>query len=276
MARKCKLCGAATDGKLKIRNGVICPDCAAKLPAGVRGSMAGFTDAQLGSVMDAVRPYTGNRRVWVKCEGLLVCEDRLVLNGMEYPLDNLSSVGLRFHPDGQGTEAGTAKGVISLVLELKQPRLLIEEMLSRKQTAVRYHISGMDVTYVFPDVLADAICCASLAVQSGASFIKEARLYFSAAEERRKQRERAEREKQEQARKRKQKEAENAAKRNMTPLESAMALFGVKRPFTKDELKKKRNQYLTAHRVHPDSGGSEDRFRQVQEAYDLLLKFASD
>lgn len=276
MARKCKLCGSATEGKMKIKNGTICLNCADKLPSGVRGSMSGFTDTQLHAIMKAVRPTSGKRHIWVKCEGLLVCEDRLILNGMEYPINNLVSVRLNFHPEGQGKETGTAKGVVSLVLELKKPHLLIEETISRKQISVRYHISGMEISYIFPKTLADAIRCANEAVQTGKPYIKEALLYFNAAEERRKQREKAEREKQEQARRQKQKATENAAKRDMTPLEAAMALFGMKRPFTKEELKKKRNQYLTANRVHPDSGGSDARFRQVQEAYDLLLKFASE
>ena len=55
-----------------------------------------------------------------------------------------------------------------------------------------------------------------------------------------------------------------------------MELFSVKRPFTKAELRKKRNIFLASNHVHPDDGGSEEAFRKVQDAYELLMKFASD
>ena len=62
----------------------------------------------------------------------------------------------------------------------------------------------------------------------------------------------------------------------MTPLESAMELFSIKRPFTKSELRKKRNIFIASNHIHPDDGGSEEAFRKVQDAYELLIKFASD
>lgn len=265
-----KLCGnpaGVPEGGKKIKYGMICSSCYRRLPLGVRGNVWEFTGSQLKELLKKIKPAGKEGRCWVRYGGLLVCEGSIILNGIVYQLKDLESLRLNFHPNRIGTVTGTAAGILSLVITLKQPHLLVEEMLSAEGLQLRYYISGMEITYRYPDALDRALQCVSKAIAEGRHVIPEAVRYFDSFRSRGEKTGK------------KTREDSKAGKENgreLTRFEAAMQMFGLERPFTKEDLRKKRNQYITNNHIHPDDGGTEDAFRKVQEAFTLLSKFASD
>ena len=62
-------------------------------------------------------------------------------------------------------------------------------------------------------------------------------------------------------------------KRPGLKFEQAEELFGVKEPYTRDEVRDARNRLLKKY--HPDMGGSEELAKKINAAYELLIKHAS-
>lgn len=268
--KECKLCGnpaGVPEGGKKIKYGMICSSCFQKLPLGVRGNVWEFTGSQLKELLKKVKSAGNEERCWIRYDGLMVCEASIILNGRIYQLQDLESLRLNFHPNGIGQITGTAIGILSLVITLKHPHLLIEEMLSAEELQLRYYISGMEITYHYPDTLDRAVQCVNRAIAGESHVIPEAVRYFESF------RSRDEKSGKKTAEGSK---AEKESGKELTRFEAAMQMFGLERPFTKEDLRKKRNQYITNNHIHPDDGGSEDAFRKVQEAFTLLSKFASD
>lgn len=266
----CKICGnTAVENGRKIKYGMICSSCLAKLPRGVRESSGGFTAHQIKEILEAVKQAPAGTYVWVRWDNFLVGDSYLILNGMKYNLKDLEKVSLNFHPHDLGGNADTANGVISVVLVLRQPHVLIEEAASWKEYHMKYHISGMNIIYQFPEALERVAGCINGAINNRSYVIPEAVRYFNAARERGKQ--------QANSRERGKNNTQSREQTDhMTPLEAAMKMFGLQRPFSKEELRRSRNQYITSNHIHPDDGGSGAAFQRVQESYNLLLKFTTD
>ncbi len=274
MRRKCAICRKPYDSSIltKIKNGHICANCALSLSAGVKSSLSELTDTQIKQIQKNIRKYKDDRIEWVRLAGLIVCADAIVLNSREYPLSNILRVKLNFHPSEIGNEPETAKGTISAVIEVKNPHFLIEEMVSFEIATARYVISGMDVTYYIKngERIEHAVRAAQQAINDRSFVIQEAvdeyeRLRIKAEAERKRQRE-----------ERKKRFSSDNQEKELTPLEVALKMFGLERPFTMEELKRHRRQYLKEHNVHPDSGGNNAEFRMLEEAYEILQKFASN
>ena len=60
----------------------------------------------------------------------------------------------------------------------------------------------------------------------------------------------------------------------MTALEDALALLGLHKPFTADQLQK--SYYRNALQHHPDKGGDEEHFKRIIAAKDLLKNHVHD
>lgn len=264
----CKICGRPISrdaGRIKIKYGSACTTCYGRLPLGVRMSRDKFTAPQIRELQKVASPVRSKQRIWIRYGGFSVSDRAVVLNGTEYRIPDLESVSLGFHPHAVGQKPGTAYGTITVVLVLKKPHILIEEMISDKDLEAGYTITGMDISYQFPKILETAVRAVMKAVTNKNGLVLEALRYFSAAESA------------------SGKDAggtagqqKKEAQENRTPYEQALDMFQVQRPFTKEELRRKRNQYITANHIHPDDGGNGEAFRKVQEAYGLLIKFASD
>ncbi len=266
--RTCKICGnTINENGIKIKYGMACSSCMSRLPRGVRKSAENFTALQLKELFKVVKPMLSRTYIWARWDNFLVGDRYIVLNSMKYELKDLEKVYLNFHPHDLGNEAGTANGIISIVIVLRHPHVLIEETVSEKEYSVKYHISGMNILYQFPGALDRMVKSINTSISSGSYVIPEAVKYFDAAREKARQKE-------------KKQDSKNTWNgehtENMTPLEAAMKMFGLQRPFSKEELRRKRNQYITAYHIHPDDGGSGAAFQRVQESYDLLLKFTTD
>lgn len=272
MEKKCKICGKNVGieyGRLK--KGLICQSCMSRVSIGVRSSLKDFTANQVKHIINTIQPYQKEKNVWCYCGTLKVCYDRIILNGFEYPLKNLVAVKLNFHPKELGRLPDTAVGVITAMVEIKEPHCLIEEAFIAGKTTAQYIISGMDIIYHYSDDLEHLIKTIQDAIQDRTYLIKEAIQDAQKGKEEKKKEEKS----QKTYRWEKSKTAEKKEE-SLTPLEAAMKLLSVERPFTKTDLRKKRNQYLAENHVHPDDGGSEEAFRKIQDAYELLLKFAAD
>ena len=265
MAKKCKVCGRCGHDYKKLKAGIICSDCMNALPIGVKNSINEFTADQIQKIKEIIKPYDGKNKIWRYCDGFQVTGNSIILNRMEYKIKDLVSVKLNFHPGEIGKLPNTAEGIISLILELKTPHILIEESFINKRITARYIISGMDIIYHYSKDLEYTINAIQAAIQDKTYIIKEAY----------KEEKNTDAGKQSNQSGYKQKKRKNRTSK-MTPLESAMELFSIKRPFTKSELRKKRNIFIASNHIHPDDGGSEEAFRKVQDAYELLIKFASD
>lgn len=265
MVKKCKVCGQCCRDYKKLKSGLICSDCMDSLPIGIKNSIHEFTADQIQKIKNNIKPYDGKSRIWRYCDSLQVTGNSIVLNRMEYKLKDLMSVKLNFHPREIGKLPDTAEGIVSLILELKSPHILIEESFINKRITARYIISGMDIIYHYSKDLEYTINAIQAAIQDKTYIIKEAY----------KEEKDTDTGKQSNQSGYKQKKRKNRTSK-MTPLESAMELFSIKRPFTKSELRKKRNIFIASNHIHPDDGGSEEAFRKVQDAYELLIKFASD
>lgn len=271
MEKKCKICGKEVGieyGRLK--KGLICQSCMHKVSIGVRSSLKDFTADQIKHIINTIQPYQKEKNVWCYCGTLKVCFDRIIINGFEYPLKNLVAVKLNFHPKELGRLPDTAVGVITVMVEIKEPHYLIEEAFIAGKTTAQYIISGMDIIYHYSDDLEHVIKAVQNSIQDGTYIIKEA------IQDAQKQKEEKKEEKTKKTYRWEKGKTAQKKEEPLTPLEAAMKLLSVERPFTKADLRKKRNQYLAENHVHPDDGGSEEAFRKIQDAYELLLKFAAD
>lgn len=267
MSNKCKICGRSCYDYQKLKSGIICSDCLNTLPLGVKNCIREFTGDQIQKIQKVAKPFDGKSKIWRYCEDLKVCVDSIVLNKMEYKFKDLESVKLNFHPKEIGKMPDTAEGIVTVVIEIKSPHVLIEEAFLSKRITAKYIISGLDIIYHYNQELEYTIHAVQEAIRNKTYVIKDA--YNREEKE-------TNDSKKSSANNSRSKDNKSSYTAKATPLESAMELFSVKRPFTKAELRKKRNIFLASNHVHPDDGGSEEAFRKVQDAYELLMKFASD
>lgn len=267
MAKKCKVCGRSCYDYQRLKTGIICSDCLSTLPIGVKNCIREFSGDQILKIRKVAVPSSGKSKIWRYCEDLKVCVDSIILNRMEYKLKDLESVKLNFHPKEIGKLPDTAEGVVTVVIEIKSPHVLIEEAFLSKRITARYIISGLDIIYHYNQDLEYTIHAAQEAIRTKTYVIKDA---FNRNDKETND------SKKSTTKEDRSKDNKRSYTDKKTPLESAMELFSVKRPFTKAELRKKRNIFLASNHVHPDDGGSEEAFRKVQDAYELLMKFASD
>lgn len=281
MADTCKLCGSGNaEGKIKIKGGRICQRCYVRLPQGVRNSIGSFSAKQLNQIKQIVRiADPPEENIWKVSGRFKVGTYAIYLNGTEYKIKNLRSVRLNFHPKDLGQKPNTALGMPSIVIETKEPHILIEETFQDSLCEVEYVISGMNITYFYSREIEHVLSCVQGAIDREIPFIPEAKLEMDREEQERKARKRNryagrndERAKQEE-RRRKENERKKTQKRDETPLESALRIYGLQQPFSLESLKQRRNLLLKTQPIHPDNGGTNEKFKEFQSAYEILLKF---
>lgn len=281
MADTCKICENKTlDGKIKIKGGHICQRCYTLLPQGVRNSISSFSATQLKQIKKISRKANPpDDNVWKISGHFKVGANAIYLNGTEYQVKNLRSVRLNFHPRDLGHSPNTALGMPSIVIETKDPHILIEETFQDDICEVEYIISGMNITYLFSREIDYVISCVQKAIDREIPFIPEAKRDMDREkqeqEARRRNeyaRQRAEKAKQEEKRRR-ESERRKKQKRDETPLEAALRIYGLQQPFSLESLKQRRNLLLKTQPIHPDNGGTNERFKEFQSAYEILLKF---
>lgn len=279
----CGVCKRTAVNRNKIKRGVICEQCLRSLPESVQASADQFTAAQIRSLIQIVHTpaeadyktiwaYSGNRN-------LKFSKDAMWLGQRLIRIKDLRSIRLDFHAKGIAKDPNTVTGIITLVIETKSPHFLMEEPITKNDICISYRISGCEITYEYPYYLDHLIHTVQMCIASGADTFDEAKAKMEA-------RKRYEEQcKAEEEKKRRAQEGQTHTKRNassahntshaQSPFDAAKKMYGVELPYTKQELKKIRNRLILEKKAHPDIGGSDELFKEIQSAYELLLKYAS-
>lgn len=285
MANKCKICGCELYGvQTKIKGGALCYNCISEFPLGIQHSASSFTLKQLLQIKKIIKRARYNPdQVWRSCGTFKVCSQSIILNAMEYKVKDLRSIRLNFHPKDVAGSHDMATGYVTLVIETKSPHVMIEERFLDHLTVVRYTISGLDITYHYSAELEYVVRCVQTAIKENTPYIKDALKWENAkeAEKRRAQRAQQEqrnwqqKERAQQNRTQSQSSSQARQEKKETPLEAALRMYGLKQPYTVAALKARRNNLLKTNPIHPDNGGTNEKFKEFQLAYELLLQFAT-
>lgn len=272
----CGVCKKTAVNYKKIKRGNICEQCYRNLPVSVQASADQFTAAQLKSLSGIIHMPTesDNRSVWAYSGNrhLKFTRNAVWLGHVLIYVKDLRSIRLDFHAKGLAKDPNTVTGTITVVLETKSPHFLLEEPLSKNDICLNYRINGCEITYEFPYHLDHLIQYIQMALVAGATTLDGAK---------RKMEEKRQEEERRRAEEEKNRQEERARTQNHTgsnpksPFDAAKKLFGVELPFTKQELKRIRNRLIIERNAHPDIGGSDEAFKEIQGAYELLLKYAS-
>lgn len=291
---KCVLCRKKEDGMVKIKagfpHGHICSDCLDSFPESIRMNIERFTVRQLGMLKKIIRRT--DSKPWLECGDFGVTNSGVVLKGIEYPIQSLRSVGLNFHPKCIGKHPKTVSGIVTAVIQTRNPHFLIEEPLFHDDITVGYNINGKRISYRYSyetELLFQKI---QECIDSGdgdlASRIDD---YYKSVMNMKKYTESKNRYRQ-------KKETDEGnhgnrdsnnhgwkktdtdgkrtdTKRPLSEFDEAKQLFGVQMPYTSNEIKNRRNMLLK--KFHPDNkDGSIEMCQKINTSYDLLQKFVSD
>lgn len=272
----CGVCRKAAVNYKKIKRGNICEQCYRNLPISVQASADQFTAAQLKSLSGIIHMPTesDNRSVWAYSGNrhLKFTRDAVWLGHVLIYVKDLRSIRLDFHAKGLAKDPNTVIGIITVVLETKSPHFLMEEPLSKNDVCLNYRINGCEITYEFPYHLDHLIHYVQIALASGAATLDDAKRKM---EEKKQEEERHRAEEEKNRQDQKARSQNNTANTSKSPFDAAKKLFGVELPYTKQELKRIRNRLILERNAHPDIGGSDEAFKEIQGAYELLLKYAS-
>lgn len=308
----CKLCRNTISGEaVKIKNGYVCDGCMGSFPDSIKMNIQFFNSHHLKQLGNITTLVSEDFNAWATCGEFKVSKHSIVLKGMEYYFEDLIRVELNFHPRETGKVPMTAVGTITAVIETKQPHFLIEEPFFPNDVTVGYIISGKAITYRYSyqlEVLFEKIQeCIESGTADMTDFFEEYRKTImnskkykedrekrqqKAAEEAKRKEEEEQKRKAEERRKA-QEEFEKKQKKNewstwgghrpgmsgnnskyLSPFDEAKALFGVQMPYTKEQIRKKRNELLKQY--HPDICGSTEMTQKINVAYGLLVKFVAD
>lgn len=284
---QCKMCKKKINKEdVKVKNGYICKDCYDSLPESVKACSSDFTTKQLLQLMKIIKP--AESKVLVKSGMLKICAESIAIKNTEYLLRDLRKISLNFHPAGVGSHPNTVVGTITIILETKSPHFMIEEPFFENEVTVGYGISGKVIYYYYSYEIEKLFELVQECIDSGTCnmipYIKKYQKLMMKEEEYKRQQEEIERKKREEAKRREeekrrkreesQKSKSSGTSKTLSPFEEAKSMFCVEMPYTKEQIKKSRNNLIK--RYHPDNkGGSEEMCRKINENYALLLKFAS-
>lgn len=287
----CKNCKNEIINPVKVKNGSICQHCYDNLPESVKVNINHFTIKQIKQIQELVNDL--EEQPLASCGTFKVCKTAIQINGKEFKIQKLSGVRLNFHPNALGMSRGTAVGTLTVVIDTKVPHYMFEEPFYPKEVTASYRINGRNVTYGFSYAIEKLFSCIQKCItENGNDLTKYIEEYQNAVQRNNKEKEEEKRKKQEQNRgfssrenysnksttNQNQQRTNNsktngATQKPKTPFDEAKALFGVELPYTTTDIKRKRN--ILIKKYHPDLGGSEEMCKRINEAYTLLLKFAS-
>ena len=269
----CKICKNTLTNRIKIRYGSICQSCYEKLPKCARENIQQFSSGQIKKLLKLfTRPQA---RSWAVLNWFKISDKAIQFSGREIQLEDLKNISLQFHPTGYAGN-GMARGRVTLVIETKKPRIILEEELFEYDSALPYMIQGKNIIYEYPEELKEIVEVIRDALEKETFDIS----YYRPVFQERKKRKRDEKQKEQKRKQNNQywqnnKQQNSRSSRGMT-LPQAMLLFHVTIPFKESEIKKVRNQLLK--NAHPDVEGfkkSDENFtKEVNLAYDLLKKYA--
>lgn len=282
--RKCKICDNSLipGNQIKIRFGVICPNCYEKLPNCAKGNAGRLTPGQIRKLLTLFKAPHGKFR-WT-LGNIKLGEESILFSGKEILLKDLKSFRFQFHP--AAFYEGKAEGKITVAIETKNPHIYLEDYYLNETKMIRFHIQGENVIYHFTDFCYELTDAVQSALNDGSYNLSE---FYKTWEEKKKQSDF----KKESAQNNKKTSEKDAYRRSSTSrksstsdsekkssssdaeLSQALKLYSLKMPYKKAEVKEIRNILLKKH--HPDcSEGSEEKCKEINLAYTLLMKYAEE
>lgn len=267
----CSICKKTLVKKIKTKKGRICPDCFARLPDAVKYSVESFTPKQLAEIIKICHPHTEQARL--KINRLHVCDHSIHVNNWEIGIKDIQNLSLNFHPTRPGEVSGVCYGYITVVVEIKNPHILIEEPFNDHEILIKYQINGRNITYLYKSDVNQIISKVQDALRSNEdSFIKAIILF---TDEKRKQSQSYG----SRSSNRQQSTYENKTNKSepSSPFADAKKMFGVEVPYTKQTLDQRKKALLM--KWHPDHNVGNEKLATemttlILKNYNLLLKQA--
>ena len=286
----CKNCRNEIINPVRVKNGSICQHCYDSLPESVKVNADHFTLKQIKQIQGLVNEP--EEQALASCGTFKVCRTAIQINGKEFKIKNLSGVRLNFHPNGLGMSLGTAVGTLTVVIDTKVPHYMFEEPFYPKEVTASYRINGKNVTYGYSYAIEKLFVCIQKCLSEQSEDLSKYIEEYQEAVKRNNQEKKEKKDAQNRgfsSNQKRQSESTSTKQEHTssqsntsnngdtqkpkTPFDEAKALFSVELPYTTTEIKRKRNALIKKY--HPDLGGSEEMCKKINEAYTLLLKFAS-
>lgn len=155
----CKLCNKRTTKYIKVKSGVICPDCYESLPNMITDNIKDLTPQNIKSASKIMSISESSDDFWGYIDEdytFMFADDRLCVNETDIYYKNIKDIYLNFHPTSKASSAnsyrGTVKGYTTLVVITKKPEIIIEKRLNKNKDGVRYSIHGNNITYIYDDI----------------------------------------------------------------------------------------------------------------------------
>lgn len=309
----CKLCGKRATKYIKVKNGIICPNCYDNLPTMVADNVRDLTPQNIKSTNKIMGKVSSVDNYWGYIDEdytFMFSDDRLCVDETEILYKNIKDIYLNFHPtdkvNSSNTFTGLVKGYTTLVVITKKPEIRIEKRLAKKDN-IRYSIHGNDITYIYETLdllLVSNIKKVILKEERNLGFFKEEFIYkvneteleriIREVREREKENEENEKLKQkyedakrkieeEEKRKREEKfnrrNKKNEGKRKDANKEKELSNFEKAQKLFGVEIpytedEIKKAYYKLIKSNHPDEGGTAEDASKINSYYDLLKKFA--
>ncbi len=268
---KCKLCFETISYKdNKIKNGYICRDCYDMQLACVRNNLKELRNKEIFGINTII--HKANSSCWFRYGEFKLSNESICVKDWEISLRDVEAVRLDFQPLYQSRlcSGSVAYGNIILEIETKHPHIVIREIILSKD--VIYSISGRNIFYKFDGMLQTIVSMLQKNLHNQVYNARSIYNYFKQQEEdaqREEERKAKQRQyKQNTRNSRQEKHRERTCSENKLALEEAMKTLGISKPFTIEQLKKKRKQL--AVKYHPDQGGSVEMCAKINAAFDLL------
>lgn len=249
----CKLCGQVhKKGKIRIKDGHICETCYNGFSPALQESARKLATHQIKKINGWY--YPREEIPFATYELLGIGVECIQIGNKEILLKDIESAKLRFHPDGRFiNNEGAVSGILTVRIKIKNHSVYIEESIVKDWVYMKYTITDNSIKYHYPKILQDIFddyAAIFSGVYSNAMVIYD-RLYDQ------------------------NKKTTHHTSKTPKPnpaLEKAMKLFNVKQPFTKTEIEKiKKN---LQKKFHPDAGGTSSQFIEINNAYEILKKYA--
>jgi len=249
MIFRCKLCGKIhTKGKIRIKGGCICEDCYNSFSPALQESAWELTPLQIRKLTTWFHPVT--EIPFATYELLGIGMKSLIIGNKAILLKKVESAELNFHPDGRfENKQGAVSGRLTIKFKIRNHDIYIEEYLTKDWVYMKYTIDKNGITYHYPKILVDIFDAYSVIFSQN---MQDAYLLYDMFYGKKQQK---------------------VSPKANPALENAMKIFNIKQPFTKAEIIKiKKN---LQKKFHPDAGGTSSQFIEINNAYEILEKFAS-
>ncbi len=294
---KCKCCyDKIIYDKYKIKGGYICRSCFQFQSGCVRKNINNLTARQINELDKIIDPKQASP--WIGYKPLQVSDYCVQMDDWEINLSDITNIYLSFHPKHQGSKSNLVMGDMTVVIELESG-FVIEEVLRTLELV--FCISGKKIYYKYPEEIEELIYQLKSNINKGIYNTDNIRDYYHKKDQEKEKEEQRRREQAEKTRKaqedrrRREQERKEQERRQQSSyskqnsynkqkakgdngcfddeLDKAKRLYKVGTSFTIKEIKKIRNELVKKY--HPDQGGSAEKCKEVNKAFDILMKYAA-